>query len=104
MTRFPLVAIRARHIDNDSPLGLFVWRIGFVLNSGEGAEEEVAGVSHDGGAAGRDSVLSLEKEEASEEVIDWGGRLEFGETGDEVGGEVGGFVLFLLVASVFSAE
>jgi hypothetical protein len=79
-------------------------RIEFMLDGGEGAEEEVAGIGHDGSAAGRDSVLSLEKEEASEEVIDGGRRFEFGEAGDELDREGGGFVPALLAAGVFSTE
>jgi len=75
-----------------------------VLDGGEGAEEQIAGVGHDGGAAGVDAVMRLEAKEAGEEIVDGDSGLEFGETGDEFGGEVGGFVAFAPTASMVGAE
>ena len=76
----------------------------FALDGGEGAEEKIGGVGHDGGAAGLDAVVGLEVKEAGEEVIDGDGGLEFGETGDEFGGEVGGVVAFVPTAGMIEAE
>src|SRR5437899_13105964 len=75
-----------------------------VLDGEEGAEEQIAGVGHDGGAAGVDAVMRLEAKEAGEEIVDGDSGLEFGETGDEFGGEVGGFVAFAPTASMVGAE
>jgi hypothetical protein len=76
----------------------------FVLDGGEGAEEEVAGIGHDGSAARLDAVVCLEVKEAGEEVIDGDGGLEFRETGDEFGGEVGGVVAFVPTAGMVETE
>ncbi len=38
----------------------FVFGVEFVLNGGEGTEEEVTGVGHDGGATGVDAVGSTD--------------------------------------------
>jgi hypothetical protein len=97
------VSIRARHVDDDS-LWLVVLRAAFVLDGGQGAEKEVTGVGHDGGAARGNAALRLEKEEAGEEVVDRDGRLEFGETGDEFGGETGGLVLLLPAAGMLGTK
>jgi hypothetical protein len=67
----------------------FVFGVEFFLDGGEGAEKEVAGVGHDGGATGVDAVGGFKLEEAREEVVDGDGGLEFGETGGEGGREVG---------------
>ena len=48
--------------------------------------------------------MCLEVKEAGEEVIDGDGGLEFGETGDEFGGEVGGFVAFVATAGMVETE
>jgi len=69
-------------------LGLFADRIGFVFDGGEGAEEEVGGVSHDGGAAGSDFVTGLELIEFAEGMVDVGGGAKFLDVTDEGGGEV----------------
>jgi len=76
----------------------------FVLDSGEGAEEQVAGVGHDGGAPRVNAVMGLEAKEAGEEIVDGDSRLEFGKTSDELGGKVGGLVAFVPTASVIGAE
>jgi hypothetical protein len=97
------VSVGARHINDDS-LWLVVLRVAFVLDGGQGAEKEVTGVGHDGGAARGNAALRLEKEEAGEEVVDRDGRLEFGETGDEFGGETGGLVALLLAEGMIGAK
>jgi hypothetical protein len=81
-----LIAIGARHIDDDARFG--VLRVDFVPDGGEGAEEQVAGVGHDGGAARGDAVFGLEMKEAGEELVDGDGGLEFGEGGGEIDGSV----------------
>src|SRR5882724_7330106 len=63
------VALGAREVDDD--LGLvFEFGMEFVLDGGEGAEEQVAGVGHDGGAAGVDFVPGLEFIEFAEGAVD----------------------------------
>lgn len=59
-----------------------------MVDGGEGAEEQVAGVSHDGGAARGDAALGLVEQEAGEEVVDGDGGLEVRETGGEEGGKI----------------
>jgi hypothetical protein len=81
-----LVTARAGKIDDD--LLFVVLRVEFFVDGGEGAEDEIAGVSHDGGVAWGDAVFGFEVQEAREEIIDGDGGLEFGETGGEIGGEV----------------
>jgi hypothetical protein len=76
----------------------------FAFDGGQGAEKEIAGVGHDGSTARLDAVVCLEVKEAGEEVIDGDGGLEFGETGDEFGGEVGGLVAFVPTAGMVEAE
>ncbi len=92
-----LVAVGTRHIDDDAgvvipvgpPLawardsaGFQAGRVGlefvFVANGGKGAEEQVAGIGHDGGTARGDAVVSFEKEEPRKETIDVRGGGEFG--------------------------
>jgi hypothetical protein len=55
-------------------------------------------------AARGDAVLGLEEEQPGEEVVDGDGGLEFGETSDQLGGELGGFVALQAATSVFGAE
>jgi len=73
-------------------------------DGGEGAEEQVAGVGHDGGAARRDLVAGLELIEFAERVIDGERVAELLDVPDESGGEVGLVEFFLAVCSVFGAE
>jgi hypothetical protein len=54
----------------------------FLVHGREGAEEKVAGVGHDGGAARGDATLGLIKQEAGE-VVDGDGGLKLGEAGGE---------------------
>jgi hypothetical protein len=44
------VAIGARHVED--PFLRLVLRVGFALDGGEGAEEEIGGVGHDGARRG----------------------------------------------------
>jgi len=62
--------------------------IGFEGDGGEGAEEEVGGVGHDGGAARSDLVTGLELIEFAEGMVDVGGGAEFLDVTDKAGGEV----------------
>ena len=82
----------------------FVIGMEFVLNGGEGAEEQVAGVSHAGGTARVDAVFGLEKKEAREELVDGDGGLEFGETSGEGGGKIDGCVVVFRELRVVSAK
>ncbi len=56
------VTIGARHIEYEL-LGPVVFSVEFVLDGGEGAEEEIADVGEDGGAACGDAVLGKKAEE-----------------------------------------
>jgi len=53
------VALGAREVDDDLGLVFEFWN-GFVLDGGEGAEEELQGVGHDGGRGGVDFFPGLE--------------------------------------------
>jgi len=89
-----IVAAGAREVDDD--LGLvFVFGMEFVLDGGEGAQDQIAGVGHDGGAARGDAVFGLKMQEAGEELVDGDSGLEFGEAGGEGGGEIDGCVFML---------
>jgi len=81
-------AVRAGHVNNEA-MFLLGGRSGFPCDGGEGAEEEVGGIGHDGGAAGRDLVVGLELIEFAEGMVDVGGGAEFLDVADENGGEVG---------------
>jgi len=69
----------------------------FVFDGGEGAEEQVGGVGHDGGTARGDLVTSLEFVEFAEGAVDGDGGAEFLGFTDELGGDVG-------LVEVFPAE
>jgi hypothetical protein len=86
--RIVVVALGARQVEND-----FLGGIGgdFILDV-DGAvavENEVAGVSHDGGASRGDAVLGEKEEEAREELIHFGSGVEVGEIAEELSGERG---------------
>ena len=83
-----LVALGAREVDDD-PGFVFEFGMEFVFDRGEGAEEEVAGVGHDGGAAGVDLVSGLEFIEFAEGAVDNDGGAEFLGVADEGCGQVG---------------
>src|SRR5260370_2625328 len=74
---FGLVTVGAGHVDDDA-LVLAGRGIGFVFDGGEGAEEEIRGIGHDGGAAGGGFVAGL-------------GLIEVGQGGGDGGG--GGGIL-----------
>jgi hypothetical protein len=98
------VTLGTGHIEDDSWLGVVGWWIEFFVDSGEGAEEQVTGVGHDGRAARGDAVLRLETKEAGEEFVDGDSGIEFGKIGDEFGGKVGGLSPLLLTAGMVGAE
>jgi len=76
------VALGAREVDDD--LGLvFEFGMEFALDGGEGAEEQVAGVGHDGGAARVDLVPGLELIEFAEGAVDNDRGAEFLGVADE---------------------
>jgi hypothetical protein len=93
----------ARDIDSDL-LWLVVLRVEFLLNGGEGAEEEAAGKGHNGGVAGSDLVAGLEFIEFPEGVVDVDGGAEFLDVADEGGGNVGLIEVLLEQSGVFGAE
>jgi hypothetical protein len=99
-----LLQVRREKVEHILVFAGFILILLLVVDGGESAKEQVTGVGHDGGTARGDALLRLEEEKPGEEVVDGDGGLEFGETGDELGGETGGMVAFPLAASVFSAE
>jgi hypothetical protein len=76
----------------------------FVFDCGEGAEDEIGGISHYGSAAWGDAVFGLKAEEAGEEFADGDGGLEIGQSGGEGGGEVDGSVFVLRKLGVVDAK
>lgn len=82
----------------------FIFGIEFVFDGGEGAEDQVASVGHDSGAARVDAAFDLELEETGEELVKGDGRGEIGETVGEIGGEVGTFEADGAGGRVFGAE
>ena len=89
------VAIGARHIDDDF-LGFIVLNAAFAVDGAVGVEELVGDIAEDGGAARGDAAFGDEDEEAGEKLADVRAGGEFGEFGEEFGGEVGEVVLGLL--------
>jgi hypothetical protein len=83
---------------------VFEFGMEFVLDGGEGAEEQVAGVGHDGGAAGVDFVPGLEFIEFAEGAVDNDRGAEFLGVSDEGGSKVGLVEVFLVLGGVFGAE
>jgi len=80
--------------------------VAFLLDGGEGAEEELIDVGEDGGAARGDAVLREEDHEFGEEVMNLGGGVELGEQAGESGGKValGGIGLLIHEAGMTEAE
>jgi hypothetical protein len=78
--------------------------VGFLVDGGEGAEEQVAGVGHDSSTARSDAVVGLEKEESRKESVEVRGGGEFGELAGEVAGEIGGMAFFLAQLGMPEAE
>jgi len=71
---------------------------------GEGAEEEIADVGEDGGAACGDAVLGKKAEEIGEDLVEVGSGLQFGELAEEGDGEVGLLEPDRAGVDVFGAE
>lgn len=75
-----------------------------MFDGRESAEQEIAGVGHNGGAARSDLVACLELIKFAEGVVDFGGGAEFLDVTDEGGGEVGLVEVLLKKSGVFGAE
>jgi hypothetical protein len=76
----------------------------FALHGGEGTEEEIGGVGHDGGAAGVDLVPGLEFIEFAEGAIDNDSGAEFLGPADEGCSQVGLFKVLPVLDSMLGAE
>jgi hypothetical protein len=74
--------------DVEDDLGVFLGGSGFEGDGAVRVEELVGDVGEDGGAAWGDTAFGDEGEKAAEELADVGAGGEFGEFGEEVGGEV----------------
>src|SRR6266849_4263497 len=98
-----VVAIWARHIENDLAW-LVVQGVEFVFDGGDGAEEEIADVGEDGGAACGDAILGKKAEEIGEDLVEVGSGLQFGELAEEGDGEVGLLETDRAGVDVFGAE
>jgi hypothetical protein len=70
-------------------MGYFVFGMEFALDSGEGAEEKIGGIGHDGGAARVDLVPGLELIEFAEGAIDHHSGAEFLGVADKRRSQVG---------------
>jgi hypothetical protein len=93
----------AGNVHDDRGL-LFVLCIEFVFDGGDGAEEQVAGVSHNGAAAGRDFVAREEFVEFGEGAVDGDGGSEVVGVADELGGDIGGVAVLFVLRGVLEAE
>jgi hypothetical protein len=96
------IALGAREIPDDLLLG--VRRMEFAVDDGEGAEEQIGGVSHDCGAARGNPAFGLMEQQAGEEVVNGDGGLELGETLGQKSGEVGGIADWGRGAAVLGTE
>jgi hypothetical protein len=76
----------------------------FLLDLGEGAEEELADVGECGGVAGRNAIVGEEGEEFSQDVVEVIGGLEVAGEGGELGADAVQFEELLFLASVDKAE
>ena len=69
---------------------------GFLVDGAVGVEELAGEVAENGGAAWGDASFGDEDEETCEELADVAAGGEFGEFGEEFGGEVGEVALVVL--------
>ena len=90
-------------VHNDGGV-LFVLGMEFVFDSREGAQEEMAGVSHDGGATRSDLIVGEKFVEFAEGAIDGDGGSEFDGVADEPCGDVGGVAGVFEFRGVLEAE
>jgi hypothetical protein len=90
--------------DGEIIVVLDAFRMLLALDGGECAEEEIACVGQDGGAAGRDAVLREEDQDLGEKFIDVGRGGQFLDAGHQFGGEIddgaGGRLKMGVVAAV----
>jgi hypothetical protein len=91
----------AREIAEFGPLAIGVE---LFFDGGDGAEDEVGGVGHAGGATRGDAVLGLEAEEAGKEFVDSDSGLKVSQAVGEGRGEVHASLLVLRELSLASAE
>lgn len=62
-----------------------------LLNAdGESAEDQVAGVGHDGAATRGDTIFGEKEKQVGEEFVDVVGALKLGDITSELGAEVAG--------------
>ena len=103
MWRVVVIAFGADEVEDDL-LGSVGGDFVFDVDGVEAAEEEVAGVGHDGAAARGEAVLCEEEQEAGEELVDFGGGLKLGEIAEEIGGDLGIGVAMGWAGGVVRAE
>lgn len=84
--------------------GFVVGFLEFALAGAEGAEEEIAGIGHDSGAAGSDTVFGKKKEKVGEEFIEVISALELCDFSGENCAQVGGMQEFGLFRRVAETE
>jgi len=82
----------------------FVFGVELFFDGGEGAEEEIGGVGHDGSAARGDLVAGLKFIEFAEGMVDGDGGAEFLVVADQRGGKVRLIEILLTRSGVLGAE
>jgi hypothetical protein len=97
------VAFGTREVEDDL-LGLVVLRIEFTVDGGESAEQEIADVREDGGAARGNAILGEQAKEIGEGSVDLRGGVMVGELAKENSGEVALFVVLGAKLGVLGAE
>ena len=97
------LAERAREIE-DHLLGGVGGDFVLDVNGVKGAEEEVAGIGHDGASARGEAVLGEEEQEPGEELVHFAGGLELGQVAEEFRGEGGIGVAMGWAGDVAGAE
>jgi hypothetical protein len=83
---------------------LLILGVKFLFDDGQGTQEQVAGVGHDGGAPRRDLVAGLLSKELAEAEVDGNSRAKFLGVTDEFVGLVGLVEFFLVLSGVRGAE
>jgi hypothetical protein len=90
----------AVHDDGD----VVVVGVGFVVDGGEGAQEQIADIGQNRGATRSNLVLGKESVEFAEGIVDAHGGLKFFGLAGKGCGEIGEFAVLLLADGVTEAE
>jgi hypothetical protein len=99
----PIAGRTGKIHDDDGHAGSGV-RVEFLLDGGKGAEEEVADIGEDGGAAGGDAVVGEVAVEVAEGLVDACGGLEAVGVAGEDGGKLRVVLGLVMAEGVAEAE